>query len=95
MDPAPLAPFPFAQAQPWWWLPVPGFDLVRHAQLVQHLPGQVFVPGLGHVEDVRDLFLDALTGQDVLDLARIGEKVVGRLDKDHWILRETQPDQAT
>ena len=30
----------------------------------------------------------ALTEQDVLDLARIGEKVVGRLDADHWILRE-------
>jgi hypothetical protein len=42
----------------------------------------------GHVEDVRGLFLDALTEQDVLDLARIGEKVVGRLDADHWILRE-------
>jgi hypothetical protein len=37
---------------------------------------------------VRDVFLDALTEQDVQDLARIGEKVVGRLDSDHWILRE-------
>jgi hypothetical protein len=43
----------------------------------------------GHVEAVRDLFLDALSEQDVLDLARIGEKVVGRLDSDHWILRES------
>lgn len=41
-----------------------------------------------HVETVRDLFLDALSEQDVLDLARIGEKIVGRLDDDHWILRE-------
>lgn len=41
-----------------------------------------------HVETVRDLFLDALSEQDVLDLARIGEKIVARLDDDHWILRE-------
>lgn len=41
-----------------------------------------------HVETVRDLFLDALSEQDVLDLARIGEKIVARLDNDHWILRE-------
>ncbi|WP_457964180.1 MarR family transcriptional regulator [Arthrobacter sp. D1-29] len=42
-----------------------------------------------HVESVRELFLDALSEQDVLDLARIGEKVVARLDEDHWILRES------
>jgi hypothetical protein len=42
----------------------------------------------GHVETVRELFLDALSDQDVQDLARIGEKVVGRLDANHWILRE-------
>jgi DNA-binding MarR family transcriptional regulator len=41
-----------------------------------------------HVETVRELFLDALSEQDVLDLARIGEKIVARLDDDHWILRE-------
>jgi DNA-binding MarR family transcriptional regulator len=53
--------------------------------------GMATIVGLapGHVETVRDLFLDALTEQDVLDLARIGEKVVGRLDSDHWILRES------
>lgn len=43
----------------------------------------------GHVEAVRMLFLDALTERDVADLARIGEKIVGRLDADHWILRES------
>lgn len=43
----------------------------------------------GHVEAVRSLFLDALTEADVADLARIGEKVVARLDDDHWILRES------
>jgi DNA-binding MarR family transcriptional regulator len=43
----------------------------------------------GHVEAVRAKFLDALTDRDVNDLARIGEKIVARLDDDHWILRET------
>ena len=42
----------------------------------------------GHVEAVRTKFLDALTDRDVNDLARIGEKIVARLDEDHWILRE-------
>lgn len=52
--------------------------------------GMATIVGLApdHVESVRDLFLDALTEQDVLDLARIGEKIVARLDDDHWILRE-------
>ena len=43
----------------------------------------------GHVEAVRTKFLDALTDRDVNDLARIGEKIVARLDDDHWILRES------
>lgn len=52
--------------------------------------GMATIVGLApdHVETVRDLFLDALSEQDVLDLARIGEKIVARLDDDHWILRE-------
>jgi hypothetical protein len=41
------------------------------------------------VEAVRAKFLDALTERDVADLARIGEKIVARLDDDHWILRES------
>lgn len=41
-----------------------------------------------HVEAVRCLFLDALSEEDVADLARIGEKIVARLDNDHWILRD-------
>lgn len=44
----------------------------------------------GHVEAVRTKFLDALTERDVNDLARIGEKIVARLDSDHWILRDTE-----
>lgn len=43
----------------------------------------------GHVEAVRAKFLDALTDRDVNDLARIGEKIVARLDDDHWILRDS------
>jgi hypothetical protein len=43
------------------------------------------------VESVRSLFLDALTERDVADLARIGEKIVARLDSNHWILREQPP----
>ncbi|WP_255769808.1 MarR family winged helix-turn-helix transcriptional regulator [Pseudarthrobacter sulfonivorans] len=43
----------------------------------------------GHVEAVRTKFLDALTDRDVNDLARIGEKIVARLDDAHWILRES------
>lgn len=42
----------------------------------------------GHVDAVRALMLDAMTDDDVTDLARIGEKIVARLDDDHWILRE-------
>jgi DNA-binding MarR family transcriptional regulator len=44
----------------------------------------------GHVEAVRTKFLDALTEREVNDLARIGEKIVARLDNDHWILRDTE-----
>jgi len=47
-----------------------------------------------HVEAVRELFLDALDPDDVAALARIGEKVVGRLDPCHWILRENGPAEA-
>lgn len=42
----------------------------------------------GHVDAVRALMLDAMTDDDVADLARIAEKIVARLDDDHWILRE-------
>lgn len=42
----------------------------------------------GHVDSVRALMLDAMTEADVADLARIGEKIVARLDNNHWILRE-------
>ncbi|MGP0223632.1 MULTISPECIES: MarR family winged helix-turn-helix transcriptional regulator [unclassified Paenarthrobacter] len=43
----------------------------------------------GHVESVRTLMLDSLTPDDVADLARIGEKIVARLDNNHWILRDS------
>lgn len=44
----------------------------------------------GHVEAVRTKFLDALTDREVNEMARIGEKIVARLDADHWILRDTE-----
>ncbi|MFJ4210983.1 MarR family winged helix-turn-helix transcriptional regulator [Paenarthrobacter sp. NPDC089675] len=43
----------------------------------------------GHVESVRALMMDSLTPEDVADLARIGEKIVARLDNNHWILRDS------
>ncbi|WP_347108712.1 MarR family transcriptional regulator [Paenarthrobacter sp. S56] len=43
----------------------------------------------GHVESVRALMMDSLTPDDVADLARIGEKIVARLDNNHWILRDS------
>ncbi|KUM35965.1 MarR family transcriptional regulator [Arthrobacter sp. EpRS71] len=43
----------------------------------------------GHVESVRTLMLDSLSPDDVADLARIGEKIVARLDNNHWILRDS------
>lgn len=42
-----------------------------------------------HVESVRALMLDSLTPDDVAGLARIGEKIVARLDNNHWILRDS------
>ncbi|MDP5226770.1 MULTISPECIES: MarR family transcriptional regulator [Arthrobacter] len=41
-----------------------------------------------HVGVVRELVFDALDEQDVEDLARIGERIVARLNDEHWILRE-------
>ncbi|MFJ4172391.1 MarR family winged helix-turn-helix transcriptional regulator [Paenarthrobacter sp. NPDC089714] len=43
-----------------------------------------------HVESVRTLMMDSLSTEDVADLARIGEKIVARLDNNHWILRDAQ-----
>jgi DNA-binding MarR family transcriptional regulator len=68
--------------------PHPGDARVTTAHLTD--AGMDTIVGLapGHVESVRSLFLDALSEEDVADLARIGEKIVSRLDDDHWILRE-------
>lgn len=68
--------------------PHPGDARVTTAHLTD--AGMDTIVGLapGHVESVRALFLDALSDEDVADLARIGEKIVSRLDDDHWILRE-------
>jgi DNA-binding MarR family transcriptional regulator len=68
--------------------PHPGDARVTTAHLTD--AGMDTIVGLapGHVESVRCLFLDALSKEDIADLARIGEKIVSRLDDDHWILRE-------
>lgn len=73
------------------WLerrPHPGDARVTTAHLTD--AGMATIVGLapGHVEAVRTLFLDALDPDDVAALARIGEKIVSRLDTDHWILRD-------
>ncbi|HEY1157043.1 MAG TPA: MarR family transcriptional regulator [Arthrobacter sp.] len=74
--------------------PHPSDARVTTAHLTEEGMATIVQLAPAHVEDVRDLFLDALSEQDVLDLARIGENVVGRLDTDHWILREKQAGQG-
>ena len=72
------------------WLerrPHPGDARVTTAHLTDAGMETIVELAPGHVEAVRSLFLDALSPEDVADLARIGEKIVGRLDDDHWILR--------
>jgi DNA-binding MarR family transcriptional regulator len=74
------------------WLerrPHPGDARVTTAHLADAGMATLVALAPGHVEAVRAKFLDALTERDVADLARIGEKIVARLDDDHWILRES------
>ena len=68
--------------------PHPGDARVTVAHLTD--AGWDTIVGLApdHVESVRSLMFDAMTDDDVADLARIGEKIVAKLDDDHWILRE-------
>lgn len=40
-----------------------------------------------HVGSVRRLVFDGLTDEDVADLTRIGRKLVGGMDPEHWIFR--------
>ncbi|WP_417219846.1 MarR family winged helix-turn-helix transcriptional regulator [Arthrobacter sp.] len=58
---------------------------------VAHLcdAGMEMLAGLApeHVNSVRELIFDGLTDDDVEDLARIGRKLVSRLDPEHWIFR--------
>lgn len=73
------------------WLerrPHPGDARVTTAHLTDEGMATLVNLAPGHVESVRTKFLDGLTEQDVADLARIGEKIVARLDADHWILRD-------
>ena len=71
--------------------PHPGDARVTTAHLTKKGMATIVELAPGHVESVRSLFLDALTERDVADLARIGEKIVARLDSNHWILREQPP----
>ena len=68
----------------------PGDARVTRAHLTDTGMSTIEQLAPGHVEAVRSLFLDALSEDDIADLARIGEKIVARLDDDHWILRESE-----
>jgi DNA-binding MarR family transcriptional regulator len=66
----------------------PGDARVTVAHLTDAGMDTIVALAPGHVDAVRSLMLDAMTDDDVADLVRIGEKIVARLDDDHWILRE-------
>ncbi|UYY81285.1 MarR family transcriptional regulator [Arthrobacter sp. YA7-1] len=66
----------------------PGDARVTVAHLTESGMDTIVSLAPGHVDAVRALMLDAMTDDDVEDLARIAEKIVARLDDDHWILRE-------
>lgn len=75
------------------WLerqPHPGDARVTTAHLTDAGMATLQQLAPAHVATVRSLFLDALSDADVAELARIGEKVVARLDAGHWILRENR-----
>ncbi|MET3904745.1 MarR family transcriptional regulator [Paenarthrobacter sp. 4246] len=67
----------------------PGDARVTVAHLTEAGMSTIVSLAPGHVESVRTLMLDSLTPDDVADLARIGEKIVARLDNNHWILRDS------
>lgn len=66
----------------------PGDARVTVAHLTEAGMDTIVSLAPSHVDAVRALMLDAMTDDDVADLARIAEKIVARLDDDHWILRE-------
>lgn len=67
----------------------PGDARVTVAHLTEAGMSTIVALAPGHVESVRALMLDSLSPEDVADLARIGEKIVSRLDNNHWILRDS------
>ena len=67
----------------------PGDARVTVAHLTETGMDTIVSLAPGHVVSVRTLMLDSLTPDDVADLARIGEKIVARLDNNHWILRDS------
>lgn len=69
--------------------PHPGDARVTVAHLTDAGMSTIVSLAPAHVESVRTLMLDSLSPDDVADLARIGEKIVARLDNNHWILRDS------
>jgi len=67
----------------------PGDARVTVAHLTEAGMSTIVSLAPDHVESVRTLMLDSLSPDDVADLARIGEKIVARLDNNHWILRDS------
>jgi len=43
---------------------------------------------VSHVSHVRSLVFDALDGQDIADLERVGRKILRGMDSAHWILSD-------
>jgi DNA-binding MarR family transcriptional regulator len=43
---------------------------------------------VSHVSQVRSIVFDALDGQDVVDLERVGRKILRGMDGAHWILSD-------
>ncbi len=70
--------------------PHPGDARVTTAHLTDEGLATIVQLAPEHVEAVRSLFLDALSEAEVAELARIGGKVVARLNPCHWILRDEQ-----
>lgn len=60
---------------------------VTTVQITDHGMALILEMAPLHVEVVRQQVFDALTPEDVADLARVSRKVVRNLDPQHWIFR--------
>lgn len=63
---------------------------VTAATLTEEGLGNLQSLAVDHVEHVRTLVFDGLEEQDVADLERVGKKILARLDKAHWILKQSE-----